>query len=334
MKICFARIDRIGDLILTLPCEAIWKTERSQDSVTWLVSGNLSFVMNAREGEKSPSLFVSKVSGFFASIGAAFRLSKQLRDFDVFVAFHIPWWVALAAFWAGVPSRVGVASQWYSFIFFNRKIRQRRSQASKHESQYNLDLIQFALDKKNLAELRPINLSTSTDDLELLPGKYVVIHPGMAGSARNWAAAHYRQLAERLLEKNIPVVLTGSPTDVSFIEETGIASLHGVLNLVCKTPEELILTVLKKAKAVVVPSTGVAHLAASVGTRVVGIYSPVRVQAPRRWSPIGPKITIHCPSVECPGEMACLGKTCSQYDCMDQISVDAVAQDVIREWNI
>jgi ADP-heptose:LPS heptosyltransferase len=38
---------------------------------------------------------------------------------------------------------------------------------------------------------------------------------------------------------------------------------------------------------VIAPSTGVLHLAASLGTVSVGIYSPRRVEHPRRWGPKG-----------------------------------------------
>ncbi|MEN0059029.1 MAG: glycosyltransferase family 9 protein, partial [Bdellovibrio sp.] len=55
--------------------------------------------------------------------------------------------------------------------------------------------------------------------------------------------------------------------------------------------------VLGAAKAVIVPSTGIAHLAASLGTPVIGLYSPVRVQHPRRWAARGPQVKILMPPV-------------------------------------
>ena len=74
-----------------------------------------------------------------------------------------------------------------------------------------------------------------------------------------------------------------------FAQHDQIRWLQSQLNL-----KELI-TILAEAEFVVAPSTGVAHLAASVGAKVHGIYSPVRVHHPRRWGPRGPQVTVHCP---------------------------------------
>jgi len=46
-----------------------------------------------------------------------------------------------------------------------------------------------------------------------------------------------------------------------------------------------LLDVLAQAKSVVAPSTGVLHLAASLGTPALGLYSPRIVEHPRRWAP-------------------------------------------------
>ncbi|MNL18690.1 Glycosyltransferase family 9 (heptosyltransferase) [compost metagenome] len=76
-----------------------------------------------------------------------------------------------------------------------------------------------------------------------------------------------------------------------------------------KTPE--LLTVLSNSKAVIVPSTGVAHMAASLGVPVLGLYSPLRVQHPRRWAARGNKVSIFVPEKEHP-------------DCMNDITPDQV----------
>jgi ADP-heptose:LPS heptosyltransferase len=129
-------------------------------------------------------------------------------------------------------------------------------------------------------------------------GSYVVVHPGMAGSALNWPIAHYITLIKEL-SLNTQVVITGTAADEpwlteiksTFVGNARVLILQGLL----KAPE--LFTVLKNAKAVVVPSTGVAHMAASLGVPVLGIYSPKRVQHPRRWAARGEKVQIYMPAV-------------------------------------
>jgi len=56
-----------------------------------------------------------------------------------------------------------------------------------------------------------------------------------------------------------------------------------------------LVSILAESKKVIAPSTGVAHIAASAGAEVHGIYSPVRVHHPRRWAPRGPHVTVYLP---------------------------------------
>ena len=58
--------------------------------------------------------------------------------------------------------------------------------------------------------------------------------------------------------------------------------------------DELIF-LLRHAKAVVGPSTGVLHLAASSRTPVVGIYSPVLSHSAVRWAPRGENVKVLSP---------------------------------------
>ena len=52
---------------------------------------------------------------------------------------------------------------------------------------------------------------------------------------------------------------------------------------------------LSKAKLFLGNSTGPIHIAAAVGTFVVGLYSPVKVESPLRWGPLTDKKKIFVP---------------------------------------
>jgi ADP-heptose:LPS heptosyltransferase len=335
MKIAFARVDRIGDLILTLPCQQAWLSVRPEDSIEWLISDGLQFI--AQSSVPPLSAFSCPGSGnFLSKIKGVFGLSRELkaRKFDHFVAFHVPWWVALAAWLAGIKLRTGVGSQWFSWVFFNRRLRQRRSQAEKNEALYNLELIAFALGtpsktfpvlpgqlKADKTEMMKWAQTLKKANLDL--NNLVIFHPGMGGSARNWPPKRYFEAARRLIDRGASLVLTGTPSDEAFILDTGLLEFKEIYRAETPTGESL-LGLLSLGKAVVAPSTGVAHLAAALGVPVIGIYSPVRVQSPRRWSPLGDRVQVLVPNVPCPGVFSCLGPACSHYDCMDQITVDSL----------
>ncbi|QGF24592.1 glycosyltransferase family 9 protein [Raineyella fluvialis] len=111
---------------------------------------------------------------------------------------------------------------------------------------------------------------------------YLVVHPGAAVPARAWPAGHHRELVRLLTEAGHRVVVTGGPgeTDLTAHVAAGRAlDLGGQLGL----PE--LAGVLAGASAVVVGNTGPAHLAATVGTPVVSLFSPVVPAI--RWAPYG-----------------------------------------------
>jgi ADP-heptose:LPS heptosyltransferase len=84
------------------------------------------------------------------------------------------------------------------------------------------------------------------------------------------------------------VVITGTAQDEPYLaplrkqlsqSSSDLLWLDGKLS-----PQEL-LFILSKARLVVAPSTGVLHLAASLGTPCVGLYADEPAFHPKRWGP-------------------------------------------------
>jgi ADP-heptose:LPS heptosyltransferase len=158
---------------------------------------------------------------------------------------------------------------------------------------------------------------------------FAVVHPGMFGSALNWPSEHYQNLLQELTAK-IPVVITGTADDERFLTSLRECSTHPQIRwAVGKLTLTELLSILGSAQFVIAPSTGVLHLAASLGTACVGIYSPVRVHHPRRWGPRGPNARFVLPDVECPATLQCLGPVCVHYNCMTKISVTQVLKGLL-----
>ncbi len=266
--------------------------------------------------------------------GELFRLVRSVKAqaYDVAVIFHAPWWVGLVLFLAGVRLRIGVRSQWHSFLFLNRGIRQKRSRADKSELEFNYLLVEQGLGlAEGSLERRTLSLDSSdTDALTahgLEKGEYVVVHPGMGGSARNWPVDLYAEFV-RERAKTETVVITGTASDAIYV--VPLKELLGTLANVVWLNEKLtgveLIGVLGNAKLVFAPSTGVLHLAASTGVPTLGLFSPVRVQRALRWGPQGAKTATLEPLVNCPGELRCLGEVCPHWDCMPRVTVQEATE--------
>jgi heptosyltransferase I len=304
--IVLVRMDKIGDLVLTLPVDEHPALQGFR--VHWFISTGMDFVTAQASPRRESSAYRRRFS-----FPALLRMVKWLRANQprTIVLLHNPWWVSLAAWWAGVPERIGRRSQWHSFLFVNIPIRQKRSNSDRHESDFNFDLVEWAFNhvgvraSEDLDRLKRIHLrmiaphpESTLEARNLKPRVYRVIHPGMAGSALNWPAEFYVDLITSLA-KEMPVVITGTRMDAKYLE--GLKHLRearGVNWLVEDLNVRELLDVLSQAKSVVAPSTGVLHLAAALGTPALGIYSPRKVEHPRRWGPRGANVGFELPQRE------------------------------------
>lgn len=338
-KIALIRLDKIGDLVSTLPADQV---SFLQDyHVTWVIAKGLGFIpKNAQPLRRFIELDKNHPK---RSFWVLVNFLKQLQP-DIAVSFQAPWWVSLALWWAKVPCRAGVKSQWHSFIFLNQSLRQKRSEARQHEADYNTDLLAFAcseLEKRQMNHkttqgvgfLSPI-LSLSSHQISLAKWnlenkKFIVVHPGMAGSALNWPVQKYIDLISFLVKEN-KVVLTGTHSDETWLGplKKEYATHSQVTCLQDQITSTELLGLLSAAQVVVAPSTGIAHLAASLSTPVISLFSPIRVQHSRRWAPRGEDVYVLSPAVTCPATFKCVGEKCSSYFCMDRISVDQVLQEI------
>jgi heptosyltransferase I len=307
------RMDKIGDLILTLPVDQVFDSE---DKTVWFITQGLEFFPQNASPTRQ---FVSFQKKFRWSEFKRMRSEIKKIKPDRAIIFHAPWWVALALWSVSVPLRVGVRSKWHSFLFFNLSLRQKRSRAEKHEAQYGLELVSAALnDSKDFKNLKPLSLSSglATSELKkwnLENTEYVVVHPGMAGSALNWPISKYIEFI-REFSKIKKVVVTSGPMDQKYIDpiERELPTVKVLKGLSLK---ELTL-ILEKSKGVLAPSTGVLHLAASTGVPALGIYSPTGVERAVRWGPRGLRADTLTPETN--------NNNFNRETVMDTLSVDQV----------
>lgn len=281
------RMDKIGDLVLSLPVDQVFD---SNDQTVWFITQGLEFFPVHASPKRQ---FVSFQKQF--SWSEFKRMYSEIKKMspDRAIVFQAPWWVGLALWCASVPIRVGVLSKWHSFLFFNKGLRQKRSKAEKHEAQYGLELVEYATNQNfEFKDLKPLSLSSGLSSEELsqwgLGGMdYIVVHPGMAGSALNWPIPKYIEFIEEI-SKNIMVIVTSGPHDQKYVGPIQKEfSKSGNVKVLEGLSLKQLLLILEKSKGVLAPSTGVLHLAASTGVPSLGIYSPIGVERALRWGPRG-----------------------------------------------
>ncbi len=289
----FVRLDRIGDLVLSLPIDQSLQI----DAVDWWVPRGLSFIANDAVPVRNSVEFSQQIS-FIDVIKLA--LTVREKRYDFVVVFQAPWWASLVFWLARIPIRIGVKSQWHSFLFFNHAVRQKRSRAEMSELEYGYRLLEQGLDlpaqtlPRHTLKLRSKSGPSVLEKARLTTNDFYVVHPGMGGSALNWPSERYAELVQ-VLSKEAKVAITGTLSDEAFL--TPLKALlappsEQVVWLDGKLSGDELIAVLESARAIVAPSTGVLHLAASTGRPTVGLFSQVLVQKALRWGPKGERVGV------------------------------------------
>jgi len=335
--ILVARTDKIGDLVLSLTVIKTIKKAFPKEPIYLLVSSYASPIVDDLNGiaevikyENGPDSLVD--------VNRNKILVQKIAELNcraALVLFHDPNVLSIIKK-AGIKERFGPLTRISGVFYYTKWLSQHRSKVEMHELEYNMELLKLLDVKENLMDYElelPISsecVAKGLDKLANLGFKdakkgYIVLHPGMGGSALNWKYAYYSELASRLYQQTkFPIVITGSASEQHI---TRAISNH-VAGICWDTAGHLglkeLMGVISKACLFVGPSTGPLHIASATGVPTVGIYSPVKVQSARRWGPYTKNAAVTFPTVDCPGAFDCIGKRCKYYFCMDQITVEEI----------
>lgn len=298
-KILITRTDKLGDVILTLPLISEVRRIFPDSEISFLTK---SFVKDIIDNYTSYDKLV-----VLENLGSFFSFLKFLKNekFDIVINVYPRFQLALLFFLACIKCRVGTGYRWYSFLY-NKKLYEHRKDAVKHESEYNIDLLKTVYEdvkynrnfyfsysndeKQNLDEkLKNNNLSLSD--------KYIIVHPGSKGSAKDWSIENFKLYVKMFLEefKNTKVVLTGVKS-----EENILTSIYDSISpesrkhvIICSTLNlKDIMILIDNSNLFVSNSTGPIHIAGALNKNIIGFYPNLAPMNEIRWRPLSENAVI------------------------------------------
>lgn len=257
------RLSALGDVIHTIP--AVSALRATGADIAWVVEAPYAELVEIVAGVRAIPVRMKKWASEPRQLIDAMR---TVRGADVSIDFQ---GLVKSAAWgrvSGARRRLGFAPgairEKAALLFTNRWIR---VDTTKHVVEQNMELAGVSARGEerwdSFPEDRDHKLGSFRDAIVLLPG---------AGRPdKMWP--HFRELAKQLGN----AVTVWGPGEEDLAKEIG-APMAPQTNL-----RELAF-VLRHARAVVGADTGPLHLAAALGTKVVGLYGPTN---PRRNGPYG-----------------------------------------------
>ena len=272
MNILITRHDKIGDFMTMLPVCKVLK-EQTNHKIVMLVSK-----VNVAIAQKLD--FIDDVIEYSED---TFTLLKRLAPykFDVSISGYIDVNLGFTLFLARIPVRIAPATK-IAQIFFNTKVKQRRSKVEKTEWAYNLDLLkQF---DKNI----DCSFSTPLVSLDIKRENRVIFHAGFGGSSDgNLILDEYLTLAKKVSQdSDTEVVFCFGPDD----KETQ-KYIKKNLDFEASIKDDFsslwdYTTFIASSKLFVSTSTGPMHLAGLTNTPTLSFFGSNLFASSKRWATI------------------------------------------------
>jgi len=308
LKVLIARIDRLGDVVLSTPIPREIKKAFPDSFVSVLVRKYTKDIYLNNPHVDEIILF----DGADEKIPKSFwQLVKEIKKFKFTHAFmllpneRLNW----ILFFAGIPNRIGVGHKLYQFLSFSKYVDRKKYIPLRHEADYCLDMVRkIGIDPKSmepeifLSEAEKVKCDKIKKELapngELLVG----INTTSGKSSPNLTIEEYRELIVRLSEEeNIRVVVTDNnpPAEIKNISNVFYPNID--LSLRESIINFSVLDMLVSA------STGPMHICAALKVPTISMFCPLPACSPKLWGPLGNKSEIilpeenYCQTV-CPGD--------------------------------
>ena len=321
----------VGDSVMTIPALRALRRVLPDANITLVIRPGTKGIF--AEADFIDDILVYDRKGAL-SVFPQIREWKR-RKFDLAVLFQNAFEAALIPFFAGVPLRLGYATESRQALL-THPLRLPDWRSSRHEVFYYLYLVtaleQMLFGRSTICESDPdagiqISEARRVEATDLLRAydvteddALVAICPGSINSrAKRWPAEAYAALADRLIDSRRKVLLVGSKDEVDVSEEVTRRMRHQPVVLTGKTNLDQVTAVLSRADLIVTNDTGPAHIGAALGRPTIVIFGPTNPLTTRPFSPVA-EILRHPP--EC---APCMLRDCPiDHRCMTAITVDEV----------
>lgn len=273
MNLLITRHDKIGDFVVSLPLFKAIKEQYSDVKLTALVSRvNYEFAQNID--------FIDDVILFDKENLSKTKQEIRFKKFDASISCFIDTQLGKLLFNCGIKTRIAPATK-IAQIFFNKRIKQRRSKVEKREWEYNLDLGLALFPQLKLDFERPLLKFDEPKE------KKVIFHPGFGGSSDgNLSLDDYINLARSIKDSDYKIVFTFGPDDQKSKEyiqkniDFEVELFDSKMSLIDFTK------MISTAKVFVSTSTGPMHLAGLTNTTTISFFGDSLFASARRWGTI------------------------------------------------
>lgn len=238
---------------------------------------------------------------------------------------------ALVPFFAGIPVRTGFLGEYRYFLLNDLRLLDPRrlprmvdrfaALAGTGEDGVEAgETPLLIVNEDNQARLIEVHhLGREKPVLGICPGAEF-------GDAKKWPDSHYIELSRSSIARGQQVWIFGSPADASSGEAIAEAVGQDCINLAGKTTLPDVIDLLARCETVVSNDSGLMHIAAAVGSKVIALYGST---SPEFTPPLSVNAEIVSLELDC---SPCFKRDCplGHKDCLVKMSPSSVIDVIDR----
>jgi heptosyltransferase-2 len=322
----------VGDMVMA---QALFMRlrQRHPDAAIDVLAPGWSLPVLARMPQVRAGIELPLGHGAFG-FGLRRRIGRQLRERQYAQAIVLPgsWKSALVPFFAGIPQRTGFRRELRYGLLNDLRPLDKNLLPSTVQQFLALGEAQAPAAAPAVPQPRlraePQRFEALRQQLGLEPARpAVALMPGAEyGAAKRWPAEYFAELAGRLAAAGFQVWVLGSAKEQAL--GASIAQDRArVHNLCGRTALEDVIDLLASAEVAVSNDSGLMHVAAAVGTRLVALYGS---SSPKMTPPLSAQAQLLYLGLPC---SPCFARECrfGHLNCLRQIGVEQALAAVLAE---
>jgi len=329
-RILITRTDRLGDVVLSTPVISALRRAYPDAFLAFMVRPENRDVV---DGDPCLNEVITYDKyGSEKSFVKTVAFSRMLRrkKFDVAIALHPTNRTHIMLFLAGIPDRIGYDRKMGWLL--TRRVPHRKQEGTRHEVDYNLDLLAGEGIDVSGADRRP-SMTVNDEDRRAvdaiikehgLGDNIIALHPGASCPSKRWPPERFAAAADRLAELyGADIAVTGGKETAAYSAAVLSAMKGKAADLTGLFSVGQLAAFLAGCRLFVSNDSGPVHVSVAVGTPVIAVFGRKDPGlSPLRWGPLGEKDVVLHRDVGCE---ICLAHNCEKdFACLKAVTVDDV----------
>lgn len=282
------RLGSLGDIVHAVPAAAALRRRFPGAQIDWLVDTRHRGILSLIEGIDR-RIEHERTGG----VGKTLDTIRELRRvaYDAAIDFQGLFKSAVLARLSGAQRVIGLTAphlrERQAGIFYTERVDPGDA---VHVVRKNLALVSRAFGFDAGEPTFPIDGSSSSAAARVremldLPqaGAFAVINPGGAWPNKQWPVDRFAAIARFLAERNLPSIVLWGPGEEALAKAVVSSAASSSVQVSPRTSIVDLVAITRAARLMVSGDTGPLHIAAAMGTPIVGIYGPTNPDRNGPW---------------------------------------------------